>query len=319
MNSTPCNPNASMEVAAVVKFLSELSGRGIIIGQHTKTKAQEELSYLQKYTGKLPALCGFELLSYSPNIRLETCDEECLKEVYENKDTLEEAWEWAEKKGLITFTWHWFSPIGGADKSFYARNTDYDASKALTQGTEENKAFISDMDHMAEILKRFRDKHIPIIWRPFHEADGSWFWWGSHGSEVAKGLYRFMYDRYTNYHKLDNLIWVWNSPQKEGYVGDDVCDVISRDLYTAAHQHTDLAESYKELIQITPANKIVAIGEIGAMPSLPSLSKTKIPWVWFMTWCGEYITSEKFTDRDEIYKAYHSEYAVTLDKLPQLY
>lgn len=319
MNSTPCNPNASQEVKAVVKYLSELSGKGIIIGQHTKTKAQEELTYLQEVTGKLPALCGFELLAYSPNIRYETCDEECLKEVNENKETLEGAFHWAEKKGLITFTWHWFSPIGGHNKSFYAVNTDFNVPRALIDGTEENKAFISDLDTIAEILKSFRDKHVPIIWRPFHEADGAWFWWGRYGAEVAIGLYRFMYERYTKYHALDNLIWVWNSPLAEGYVGDDVCDVISRDMYPAAHQHTDQAESYRGLAKITPICKITAIGEIGTIPSVTELSVTRIPWTWFMTWCGEHITTERFTDKNELYKAYNCDYAITLDKLPQLY
>lgn len=67
------------------------------------------------------------------------------------------------------------------------------------------------MDHMAELLKPFCEKSIPILWRPFHESEGDWFWWGAKGPEVAKQLYRMMYERYTVYHGLNNLIWVWNS------------------------------------------------------------------------------------------------------------
>src|SRR5690625_2700018 len=102
MTYQPCNPNASKEVIHVLNYLHKISGKGIITGQHTKTKAQDELTYIQKVTGKLPGLCGFELLAYSPNINYENSDEACLKEVRENKGTLEEAWAWAEKKGLIT-------------------------------------------------------------------------------------------------------------------------------------------------------------------------------------------------------------------------
>src|SRR5690625_5287799 len=158
MNDRACNPNATQEVKNVLSYLHEISGNGIITGQHTKTKAQEELTYINKVTGKLPALCGFELLAYSPNINYEDSDDACLKEVNENKGTLEEAWKWADKKGLITFTWHWFSPLGGTNKAFYSEHTDFDAREALKDGTPENKAFISDMDHMADILKDFQDK-----------------------------------------------------------------------------------------------------------------------------------------------------------------
>lgn len=319
-NVTPCNPNASEEVKAVLQYLSDISGKGIITGQHTLTTAQKELHYIEELTGKLPALCGFELLSYSPNINYEDAGEACLIEVEENKNTLDNAWDWAlNRKGLVTFTWHWFSPFGSRDKGFYAENTTFDASQAVIEGTKEYEALISDMDAMADILKPFCDKKIPILWRPFHESEGTWFWWGNKGPEAAKKLYRIMYDRYTNHHHLNNLIWVWNSPLVEGYVGDDAADVISRDLYPVKHQHSDLKKEYDELVQITPTEKIVALGEIGIIPSLQQLSETHIPWAWYMTWSGDFCTSEEWTTREELYHAYHHDYAITLDKLPKLY
>lgn len=319
MSFISCNQNAIPQVKAVLDYLADISGKGIILGQHTKTKRQEELAYIFEVTGKEPALCGFELLAYSPNINYKDSSEDCLNEVEENKGTLEEAWKWAQKKGIITFTWHWFSPIGGSDKSFYTRNTDFDPVKALVEGTEEHNAFVSDMDYVAEILKTFQKENIPILWRPFHEADGEWFWWGSRGLDVARKLYRFMYDRYTRYHKLNNLIWVWNSPKTYGYAGDDVCDVISIDMYPPAHIHTDHAAAYHELAQVTEEQKIAAIAEIGTIPSVEELSKSRIPWAWFMTWCTEHVTSGKYTGKDELKRAYNHEYAITLDKLPKLY
>ena len=139
MRTIPCNPNAQPEVKEVLEYLSQIEGKGILTGQHTQTMEQPEIWRIEKLTGKLPAICGFELLSYSPNIRRETADEECLKEVDENTGTLEKAWEWAERGGLMTFTWHWFSPLGGNDKSFYAEKTDYDAAKAVMEGTPEHE------------------------------------------------------------------------------------------------------------------------------------------------------------------------------------
>jgi len=318
--STPSNKKASNEVKTILEYLKNISGKKIITGQYTKTTLQKELQYIKKITGKEPALCGFELLSYSININYETCSEECLKEIEENKNTLQNAWDWAlNKKGLITFTWHWFSPLGGSDKSFYSKNTTFDASQAVIPGTDENVALLADMDNMANHLKTFCDKHIPILWRPFHEAEGDWFWWGSKGYEVALKLYRLMYDRYTNYHKLNNLIWVWNSPIPEGYVGDDVVDVISRDLYMEKHQHSDYRKEYEELIKITPANKLAALGEVGIIPSITQLAKSKIPWAWYMTCSNEFAASEDWNYNEELNKLYNSDYAITLDKLPKLY
>lgn len=320
MNITPCNPKASDEVRSVLNYLSEIKGKGIITGQHTQTIAQDELHYIREVTGKQPALCGFELLGYSPNINYSDSGEECLLEVEENKGTLQKAWEWAEKEnGLITFTWHWFSPLGGRDKSFYTEHTDFDAAKATVEGTAEHTALLSDMDDMAEILREFRDQRIPILWRPFHEAEGTWFWWGSKGPGVAKQLYRIMYERYTKHHDLTNLIWVWNSPTPEGYVGDDVVDIISRDLYPPAHQHTDLRQEYEELIRITPTPKLAALGEIGPIPCVRSLSESRIPWLWFMTWSNDFGKTDKFTGKEVLRSAYHSDYAITLDRLPKLY
>ena len=318
MKYTPCSPNASREARNVLEYLAGLRGNGIALGQHTQTRAQEELLYIRNITGKEPALCGFELLAYSPNINYRESGEECLTEVEENKDTLNNAWEWAERKGLITFTWHWFSPLYGADKAFYQKNTPFDARLALKEGTPERKAFFSDMDAMARLLKPFKEKKVPILWRPFHESEGTWFWWGSRGPETARALYLDMYRHYTGVHGLDNLIWVWNSPLPEGYVGDSFCDVISRDVYLENNTHSDYREAYNELVKITSAEKISALGESGPVPDIEKLSQTRIPWTWFMTWSKGRCT-ENVTSHEMLRSAYNCGYGVTLDKLPALY
>ncbi len=318
-NSAPCNPNASAEVKNVMKYLAEITGKGLITGQHTKTLKQEDLHKIVEITGKEPALCGFELLAYSPNINYDTCDDVCLTEVYENRDTIARAWEWAEKGGLITFCWHWFSPIGGTDKAFYTEKTDFDPAKAVISGTEENKALIRDMDAIAELFKPFRDKHVPILWRPVHESEGTWFWWAAKGTKVAGEIYKIMYDRFTNIHKLDNLIWIWNAPVKEGYPGDDVVDIISMDLYPEAHTHTSQADNYEKLASITQSNKLCAIAEIGSIIDIEKVQEEEVPWCFYMTWCEGFIRDESFNSFEVHKKTYNHPFAITLDKLPKLY
>lgn len=316
---TPVNSNAQDCVKNVMKYLSDITYKQIITGQHTLTMAQEELSHIEKVTGKLPALVGFELLSYSPNINYFDTDDECMKEVTENYGTLKKAWEWAEKKGLITFTWHWFSPLGGRSKAFFTDNTDFDAAKAVIDGTAENIALISDMDMMAGLLRPFCDKHIPILWRPFHEGDGNWFWWGAKGAEPLKKLWGIMYDRFTNVHKLNNLIWVWNAPTPECYPGDDTVDIISRDMYPPEHEHTSQSEMYYDLMKITNQNKITIIGETGTLPSAKAIAEERVGWASYMTWSQVFCLTEKFNTNDALKEMYSSPYSVTKDKLPVLY
>lgn len=313
------NKNAQDGVRRVMDFLFENRGRKMILGQHTQTMEQAELAYIRKVTGKLPALCGFELLAYSPNIRYEESGEACLKEVYEARHTLKKAWEWAGQGGLITFTWHWFSPLFGKDKSFFSENTKFRAELAVTPGTPEYYAFLSDMDYMAGLLRPFCDAKIPILWRPFHENEGSWFWWGNCEKAVVRKLYQTMYDRYVNHFKLDNLIWVFNSTSAECYPGDDVVDIISRDLYPEAHCHTDHAKEFTELSALTKAEKPYAIAEIGTIPDVQAVIENHIPWSYFMTWSNEFGRTERFTSKEELKKAYSYENAVTLCRLPKLF
>lgn len=315
----PCNPHALPCVHRMMDYLGQLSGHGILTGQHTKTRGMEELRHIEEVTGKQPALLGFELLAYSPNINYADTDDECMEEVANNYGTLRQAWAWAARKGVITMTWHWFSPLGGRGKSFFTDNTDFDAAKALVDGTPENRALLSDMDVMAGLLRPFRDAGVPILWRPFHEGDGNWFWWGAKGPETVKGLYRLMFDRFTRMHRLDNLIWVWNSPVAACYPGDDAVDIISRDMYPPAHAHGAQMDKLLDLQKITAQPKIALIGETGTIPSAAALEEERTAWVSYMTWCGGFCLTEEFTDNEALRAMYGHPWAITKDRLPVLY
>ncbi len=316
MNSA--NKNAQKEALRLLDFLYENRGKRVILGQHTQTMAQEELAHIKAVTGELPALCGFELLGYSPNINYDDADKECLDEVREAQGTLKRAWEWAEKGGLLTFTWHWFSPLGGRDKSFFSRNTDFNAARAIECGTPEYNALISDMDYMAGLLRPFCDAHIPILWRPFHECEGDWFWWGNCDKSVVRALYRLMFDRFVNRFKLNNLVWVFNSTQKECYPGDDVVDVISRDMYPPAHEHTAHSEEFEGMKNITSADKLYAIAETGTIPDIAAIVKGNVPWSWYMTWSKDFCLTENSTTDEELRRAYSYENSLTLNRLNSL-
>ena len=80
-----------------------------------------------------------------------------------------------------------------------------------------------DINIIAKALKTLQKKKIPVLFRPLHEASGGWFWWGASGAEPYKKLYIHLYDRLTNYHKLNNIIWVWNGDSAESIHGRRIC------------------------------------------------------------------------------------------------
>ncbi len=309
----PVNENATKEACELLRYLEENAGKGIITGQHTQTKPMEEVEYIRKHTGRIPKLCGFELLGYSPNINYGDASPECLTEIEENKGTLDTALEWGkDPENIITFTFHWYSPVGGRDKSFYTEHTDFDAREVLKEGTVERTAFFHDMDVIAGELKRFQEATIPILWRPFHEAEGTWFWWGAKGPEVAKELYKLMFCYYVEEKHLDNLLWVWNCPLKEGYPGDEYVDVISMDVYLSEYKKTDYGEEYALLRKNTTENKVAALAEVGYLPDIAMLEESHVPWAYFMTWSKEFIIGEEYNHVEDLKKMYNSSYALSI-------
>ena len=244
----PVNENATKEAKELLAYLYETAGKKIITGQHTQTNPMEEITYIHEKTGAYPKLQGFELLSYSPNINYADASEACLTEVKENQGTMDTAIKWAkETDGIVSICFHWFSPVGGRDKSFYSEHTEFDPEQVLVEGTKERKAFYQDLDVIAGQLARFQQENIPVLWRPFHEVEGTWFWWGRKGGKVAAELYKLMFDYYVNQKHLDNLLWVWSCPTKEGYPGDAYVDVVSWDIYLPEYEATDYQKQYEEL------------------------------------------------------------------------
>lgn len=315
----PVNPNATLEAYNLLQYLNKVSGKQIITGQHTLTITMDEIAEIQKLTRETPALQGFELLSYSPNIYLDTADQACIKEVEENRHTIELALAFGKSGGIVTFTWHWFSPLYGKNKSFYTENTTFNPNLVLEQDTPERKAFFHDLDIMVNLLYPFHEAKIPILWRPFHESDGTWFWWGSKGPETAKQLYRLEYNYFVNKYHLNNLLWVWNSLLPAGYPGDDVVDILSCDIYEPIGTCTDYAKQYNILRTLTKTLKPVALAEVGILPDIKLLEKSHIPWCYYMSWSEDFVLSERFNTHKNLQTLYASNYTIKKNQLPNFH
>ena len=299
----PCNSSMIIEARKVLNYFAEINHKKIITGQHTQTVGQEELAHIKKITGYYPKIVGYELLALSQNINPES-DKECLEEVEDNKGTMQVAM-YDKSKSILTFTWHMFSPLYGCGKSFYAKNTTFDVRKILCgDETEEYTAFMNELDHMAKVLKHFKEMKKPILFRPFHEADGDWFWWGKYGVEYAKDLYIMMYNYFVEEKGLNNLIWVWNSIG--AYPGDEYVDIISVDCYgEEKDSKTCYIDKYNELLEKVSKDKLVALAECDVIPDIEELKENHFPFIYYMTWSKEFALTEKYNSNQKIKEFYN--------------
>ncbi|WP_274361305.1 glycosyl hydrolase [Paenibacillus thermotolerans] len=310
----PVNPEAGAEVRSLMRYFKDIYGKKIITGQHTATAEGPELEYIRSVTGKLPALRGFDFLSYSHATETRNPSEHKIWETEANKGSVEQAIEWHKKhNGIVAFCWHWYAPTGGEDKSFYTKHTDFDLTKAFDPESNEHKALLADMDEIAVQLRRLQQEGVPVLWRPLHEADGKWFWWGAKGPEPYKKLYRWMYERFTSCHKLHHLIWVWNAPHPDWYPGDDVVDIAGMDIYVAPGNYGPLKCAFDYCSSITA--KPIALTENGPIPDPGKLIESHTPWLWYMPWYGEHCTDS--TSQNQLKRIYEHPYTVTLTDLPR--
>ena len=150
----------------------------------------------------------------------------------------------------------------GMDYTYKPDETTFDAANATVEGTWENKVFTSDMAAVAGYLKLLKDAGIPVLWRPFHEAAGKWFWWGKDAAS-HKAMWIAMFN-YFKAQGLDNLIWVWTTEtgDEDWYPGDQYVDIIGRDIYS---KDAETCASQYAAISATYGNKIVALSECGTV------------------------------------------------------
>lgn len=204
---------------------------------------------------------------------------------------------------------------GGASDSyaFYKDQTTFDAANATVADTWENEVFKADLAKVATSLKQLQDAGIAVIWRPFHEAAGGWFWWGK-DAESCKKLWIAMFD-YFKAEGVNNLIWVWTSEPDDAdwYPGDQYVDIIGRDLYdkdaaasTAAYQ-TEFSRY---------GHKVIALTECGTVGLLSEQWNAGARWAWFMPWYGTADSGDNHATDAWWTDAMNQDYVISRDKLP---
>lgn len=336
---------ATPETQLLMNYLTEVYGNHIISGQQeiygggNDGNTELEFDWIYNLTGKYPAIRGFDLMNYNP--------------LYGWEDgTTDRMINWVNnREGIATASWHINVPrnfttyqlgsfVDWKNATYKPTETNFNTANAVVPGTKEYEYVMLTIEDLAEQLQILQNNDVPVIFRPYHEAEGNgglngegaWFWWASAGAEVYKQLWDLLYTELTETYGLHNLIWTYNSyvynTSPAWYPGDDQVDIVGYDKYNTVYNRNDglsgvpnedaITSTFYQLVDLTGGTKMVAMTENDTIPSVQNLTEEKSGWLYFCPWYGEHLMSSAFNYPATLTTLYQSDYVITLDELPNL-
>ncbi|MBR2912396.1 MAG: hypothetical protein IKC40_00560, partial [Oscillospiraceae bacterium] len=249
-----CNKNASENAKKLMEYMSKNYGAKMLTGQYAASDLNTESDLIFRLTGKYPAIRFADLTGFTQN------------STAAKSDVMGASRAWAQRGGIVGLMWYWDAPMGVS--TVYSKDSDFSLMDALTDKelalldwdeieelhdeggiTDECYTILRDIDSVSEELKVLAQEDIPVLWRPLHEAGGDWFWWGSDGPNAYRWLWELMYTRMTEYHKLNNLIWIWNGQSAEYLVDETMYDIASMDIYLP--KETPYSSRYEQFVLLS--------------------------------------------------------------------
>jgi mannan endo-1,4-beta-mannosidase len=302
----PVNPHATPEARALLAYLQSISGKATIAGQHNFPNVGArwtDMAY--DLTGKYPGLFGGDF-GFSAGDDKDS--------VLARPAMIAEVKRQYGNGAVITLTWHEVRPTDNEPVTFrdsvQGHLTDAEWKELLTPGSPLNLRWCAQVDVVAGYLTQLRDAHVPILFRPYHEMNGNWFWWGGRpGNNGSAALYRQIYDRFVNLHHLDNLVWLWNVGAPGGNAasiadynpGAQFADLVTMDIYGEFKQ-----QDYDAMLALA-GDRPIALAEVGKLPS-PEVLEKQPRWTYFMCW-SEFI--QEHNPLDLVNAVYHAPQVLT--------
>lgn len=275
---------ATKETKALYQNLFKIAEQGFMFG-HEDTDAygvgwwaENGKSDVKAVTGAYPAVHGWDLGNIDRQFNIDTVD------FTKMKDWMRQTYE---RGGINTISWHITNLVSGSnswDKT--------PAVNAILPGGTHHDAYLEKLNLVADFLLDLKSgsDYIPIIFRPWHEHNGDWFWWGKGNAseEDYIALWRFTVDYLKDERNVHHLIYAFSPDRSRlsidsaaeaaylyGYPGDDYVDVLGMDNYwdvghsaNQANVEVQKAQFVKSLQLVTKIakdkNKIAALTETGS-------------------------------------------------------
>jgi mannan endo-1,4-beta-mannosidase len=275
-NGLPSDRLATKGTVNLYKNLQKLLNKGVMFGH------QDDLAYgvnwryvegrsdVKDLVGDYPAVYGWELgnIEHQLPYNLDSVPFDKMRKYIQGG---------FDRGGVITISWHADNPVNSES----AWDTTHAVQSILPGGSRHElyKTWLNRVGAFLGSLKTSNGTAIPILFRPFHEFTGNWFWWCQNTCtpEEFKLLYRFTVDYLRNVVGLHNLLIVYNTADfktkrefLERYPGNDVVDIVSFDSYQFGDPQKDnsfvqdLDSKLTILEQVAKEkNKIPALAETG--------------------------------------------------------
>ena len=271
----PVDPAASPETVALYRTLRRLAPEQLLIG-HTDSNImginrdgsgwfyEEGRSDVKDIVGDYPAVYGFDI------VNLEFRDPDSESELRFIVPRIREAFS---RGGIATVSWHAYNPITGED--FFKGSPVRD----LLPGAPHHDKLRRILDRLADFIGNLSDgkgRSIPILFRPWHEANGGQFWWGRDRCSDLEyiRLFRFTVEYLRDVRKVHNFLYVYSpvdwyesmTDYLQRYPGDEAIDVLGLDTYgSAVDWYRDRLRYYAgEMVRYAEkTGKIAAITEMG--------------------------------------------------------
>jgi mannan endo-1,4-beta-mannosidase len=267
------DPLATPETKALYRNLHKVAQDGILFGHEDtlaygvgwKSAENDFDSDVHRVCGKFPAVFGWDLGHIGTDANIDGVPFENMK-IWIAKGY--------EKGGINTISWH--ARVPGTKQSSWTRKN---VVNSLLPGGENHEAFVEKLDQIAAFIADIKGpggEPVPVIFRPFHEHNGDWFWWGAKWCtpEEYKQIWRFTVDYLRKTKGLHNIITAYSPDRFKGleeylerYPGDDYIDIIGHDNYGdfRSIKTKDQAVQALEIIVslAKERNKIAALTETG--------------------------------------------------------
>ncbi len=295
------HPNPSEEAVALYRYLHDEWGERMLSGQQYEPWGVDEMDHIESVTGRLPAVQGADF-------------------IHDDKShATDQAFDWWDRGGITSIMWHWGVPGQDTPEDEYDQSRDtgvqIDLQQILQEGTEPNQAFWDELAEVADELERLRDAGIPIVWRPFHEFEGGWFWWGVEGPAFFIELWETMHEYFVDERNLDNLLWLLphtGNPNPDWVPDESTFDLWGGDSYD---EHQTYSGLYDDVAAVHGEDRPIIMHETGRPPHPGDAADEGAWWSMWITWHTGHLTD---TDDGYLNEVYNHELTVTLEDVPDI-
>ncbi|GAB4411901.1 MAG: hypothetical protein OHK0039_17430 [Bacteroidia bacterium] len=282
----PVDPKATREARQLLKYLYQQRGQAIISGHHNYNSNLNAYSdRVHEICGEYPAIWGsdFSHLGQGKLGKAQAATDEAIRK---HRDGY-----------IITLMWHVGRPQDEAPyawkESVQAEMSEAEWAALFDPASDLHRRWQAQVDEIAGYLRQLQAAQVPVLWRPYHEMNGIWFWWGDKPGDTGYArLWNMLYERLVVHHGIHNLIWVWNANAPRDLENDEAyayadyfpglerVDVLAADVY-----HNDYRQSHHDDLLALAGGKLIALGEVGTVPTHAILDQQP-QWSWFMVWAN---------------------------------